>query len=180
MTLYMEDQTLKVKRHRRSFQVVRILDKECSDQSSKLEESRLEIDADKGRIIQAGCKAGSALYWQLKSSAPRSAALPFTAFVMLAETTRGSKHKKYAYEVSLRALPENQQAQGMRFEGSYRRSAIKLSIEAFDALSPRASGKMSKAMTTPKTPNMASTKGPQTRRQAPPITEDYDSSSLGY
>jgi hypothetical protein len=159
---------------------VKVLDKKCSDQSSKLDNSRLEIDAERGRVVQAGCRAGSALYRQLKASAPRSATLPFKAYVLLAETTRGSKHKEYAYQVSLHALPENMRPEGMRFEGAYRTSATKLSIEAFEALSPGANGRKSKATTTPKTLNTLSKKGSKRRHQAPPITDDYDSSSSGY
>jgi hypothetical protein len=177
----MEDQPLRHKRNRRSFKVVKVLDKKCSDQSSKLQESRLEIDAERGRVVQAGCRAGSALNRQLKASAPRSATLPFKAYVLLAETTRGSKHKEYAYQVSLHALPENQRPQDMCFEGAYQTSATKLSIEAFEARSPGANGRKSKAMTTPKALNMPpKSKSSQRRRRAPPVTDDYDSSSSGY
>jgi hypothetical protein len=177
----MEDQPLRHKRNRRSFKVVKVLDKKCSDQSSlKLDDSRLEIDAERGRVVQAGCRAGSALYRQLKASAPRSATLPFKAYVLLAETTRGSKHKQYAYQVSLHALPENQRPHDMRFDGSYRTSATKLSIEAFDALNSQANRRKSKATTTPKALYKPSKRGSGRRRQAPPITDDYDSSSSGY
>jgi hypothetical protein len=173
----MED-PLTDKRNRRSFKVVKALDKKCSDQSLKLEESRLEIDAERGRVVQAGCRAGSSLYKLLKASHPRSAALPFTAFVMLAETTRGSKHKEYAYQVSLHALPDDLRPQGMNFQGAYRTSATKLSIEAFEALSPSATGRKSKArMITHTATNMPAKKGPRRQYQAPPITDGYDSSS---
>jgi hypothetical protein len=148
-TLNMEDQPLKAKRHRRSFKVVKALDKKCSDQSLKLDESRLEIDAKRGRVVQAGCRAGSSPYKLLKAFDPRSATLPFSAFVLLTETTRGSRHKQYAYQVSLHALPKDPRPQGMRFAGAYRTSATKLSIKAFDALTPRANGRKSKATTTP-------------------------------
>jgi hypothetical protein len=122
----MEDQLLRDNRNRRSFWVVKVLDKKCLDQSNRLQESRLEIDAAKGRVVQVGCRAGSALYRQLKVSASRSTVLPFTAFVLLTETTRGSKRKEYAYQVSLHALPDNMRPHDMRFEGSYRTSATKL------------------------------------------------------
>jgi hypothetical protein len=174
----MEDQPLKAKRHRRSFKVVKALDKKCSDQTSRLGESHLEIDSERGRVVQAGCRAGSALYRVLKASAPKSAALPFNAFVMLAETTRGSKHKEYAYQVSLHALPDDLRPQGMNFQGSYRTSATKLSIEAFEALSPSATGRKSKArMITHTATSMPAKKGPRRQYQAPPIRDDYDSSS---
>jgi hypothetical protein len=176
----MEDQPLRGKRSRRSFKVVKALDKKCSDHTSKLAESRLEIDAERGRVVQAGSTAGSALYRLLKASAPRSATLPFKAYILLAETTRGSKYKEYAYQVSLHALPENMRPHDMRFEGSYRTSATKLSIEAFEALLSGANGRKSKAMTTPKALYKPSKKGSGQRRQAPPITDDYDSSSSGY
>jgi hypothetical protein len=176
VTWSMED-PLTDKRNRRSFKVVKALDKKCSDQSLKLDESRLEIDTKRGRVVQAGCRAGSSLYKLLKASDPRSAALPFKAFVMLAETTRGSKHKEYAYQVSLHALPDDLRPQGMNFQGAYRTSATKLSIEAFDALTPRANGRKSKATTTPKVLNTPSNKGSGRRQQAPPITDGYDSSS---
>jgi hypothetical protein len=104
----MENQPLRDKRNRQSFKIVKALDAKCLDQSCKLDNSRLEIDAERGRVVQAGCRAGSALYRQTKANAPRSATLPFTAYVLLMETTRGSKHKEYAYHVSLHALPENQ------------------------------------------------------------------------
>jgi hypothetical protein len=176
----MKDLPLRNKRNRRSFKVVKALDKKCSDQSSKLDDSRLEIDAERGRVVQAGCRAGSALYRQLKASAPRSATLPFKAYVLLVETTRGSKHKEYAYQVSLHALPENQRPHDMRFEGFYRTSATKLSIEAFEALTPQANRRESKATTTPKALYKPSKRGSERRRQAAPITDDYDSSSSGY
>jgi hypothetical protein len=137
MPLNMEDQPLREKRNRRSFKIVKALDKKCSDQSSKLDNLRLEIDAERGRVVQTGCRAGSALYRQLKATAPRSATLPFTAFVLLMETTRGNKNKEYAYQVSLHALPENMRPEGMRFEGAYRTSATKLSIEAFEAMTSK-------------------------------------------
>jgi hypothetical protein len=176
----MEDLPLRNKKNRRSFKVVKVLDKKCSDHTSKLAESRLEIDAERGRVVQAGCRAGSALYRLLKVSAPTSATLPFKAYVLLAETTRGSKlHKEYAYQVSLNALPENMRPQDMQFEGSYRTSATKLSIEDFEALTPQANRRKSKAMTTPKALNMPP-KGYRRRRRAPPVTDDYDSSSSGY
>jgi hypothetical protein len=180
VTWSMEDQPLRGKRNRRSFWVVKVLDKKCLDRSNRLQESRLEIDAAKGRVVQAGCRAGSALYRQLKVCAPRSAVLPFTAFVLLTGTTRGSKHKEYAYQVSLHALPENMRLHDMRFEGSYRTSATKLSIEAFEALTPQANRRKSKAMSTPKALYKPSKRGSGRRRQAAPITDDYDSSSSGY
>jgi hypothetical protein len=176
----MEDQPLRNKRNRRSFKVVKVLDKKCSDHTSKLAESRLEIDAERGRVVQAGCRAGSALYRLLKVSAPTSATLPFKAYVLLAETTRGSKYKEYAYHVSLHALPENQRPRDMHFEGSYRTSATKLSIEDFEALTPQANRRKSKATTTTyKALNTPSKRGSNQRRQAPPVTDDYDSSSSG-
>jgi hypothetical protein len=138
VTWNMED-PLRDKRNRRSFKVVKALDKKCSDQSLKLDESRLEIDAMRGRVVQAGCRAGSSLYKLLKASDPRSATLPFTAFVLLTETTRGSRHKQYAYQVSLHALPEDPRPQGMRFAGAYWTSATKRhrSIRCFDSKSKR-------------------------------------------
>jgi hypothetical protein len=159
---------------------VKALDKKCSDQSRKLEESRLEIDAKRGRVVQAGCRAGSSLYRLLKASDPRSATLPFTAFVLLTETTRGSRHKQYAYRVSLHALPKDLRPQGMRFAGAYRTSATKISIEAFDALTPRGNGRKSKATTTPKASITPSKNGSNRQHQAPPIADGYDSSSSGY
>jgi hypothetical protein len=180
MPLNMEDQPQRDKRNRRAFKVVKALDKKCSDQSNKLEESRLEIDAERARLVQAGCRAGSALYRQLKATAPGSATLPFTAYVLLAETTRGSKHKEYAYRVSLHALPENMRPEGMRFNGAYRTNATKLSIEAIEALTPQANQRKSKATMTPKALNTPSKKGSRRRRQAAPITDEYDSSSSGY
>jgi hypothetical protein len=168
VALNMEDLPLREKRNRRSFRVVKALDKKCSDQSSKLDNSRLEIDAERGRVVQAGSRAGSALYRLLKASAPRSAVLPFTAFVLLMETTRGNKNKEYAYQVSLHALPENQRPHDMRFEGSYRTSATKPSIEAFEALTPQANRRKSKAMMTPKALYKPSRRGSGRRRQAPP------------
>jgi hypothetical protein len=152
----------------------------CSDHINKLAESRLEIDAERGQVVQAGCKAGSALYWLLKATAPRSATLLFKAYVLLAETTRGSKHKEYAYQVSLHALPENLRPLAMHFQGSNRTNATKLSIKDFEALTSQASQRRSKEMTTPKALNMPpKTKGSRRRRQAPPVIDDYDSSSSG-
>jgi hypothetical protein len=180
MPLNMDDQLLKDKRPRRSFKVLKALDKKCSDQSRKLDAARLEIDAERGRVVQAGCRASSSLYKLLKASDPRSATLPFTSFVLLTETTRGSRHKQYAYQVSLHALPEDLRPQGMRFAGAYRTSATKLLIEAFDALTPRANGRKSKATTTPRVLNTPSKKGSGQQHQAPPITDGYDSSSSGY
>jgi hypothetical protein len=159
MTWNMEDLPHRDKRNRRSFRVVKVLDKKCSDQSNMLQESRLEIDAAKGRVVQASCRAGSALYRLLKVSAPRSATLPFTAYVLLMETTRGSKHKEFAYQVSIHALPENQRPQDMIFEGAYRTNAMKLSIESFEDLTPQTNRRKSKASTTPKALNTPSKRG---------------------
>jgi hypothetical protein len=180
MPLNMVNLPLRKKRNRRSFKVIKALNKKWSDHTSKLAESRLEIDAERKRVVQAGCRADSALYWQLKATAPRSATLPFKAYVLLAETTRGSKHKEYAYQVSLHALPENLKPQDMQFQGSYRTRATKLTIEDFKALSPKANQRKSKAMTTPKALYKPSKRGSGRRRQAAPITDDYDSSSSGY
>jgi hypothetical protein len=177
----MEDLPQRDERNRRSFKIVKALDAKCLDQSIKLDNSRLEMNAERGRVVQAGRRAGSALYRLLKASAPRSAVFPFTAFVLLMETTRGSKHKEYAYQVSLRALPKNQRPLDMLFEGAYRTSATKLSIEQFEALTPQANQRKSKAMTISKAPNMPpKPTSSRRRRRAPSITDDYDSSSLGY
>jgi hypothetical protein len=174
----MEDELLKGGRHRRSFRVVRALDHKCSDQSSRLEGSRLEIDADRGRVVQAGCRAGSALYRSIKADTPRLAALPFTAFVLLVETTRGSKHKHFAYQVSPHPLPKRRRPQGMNFQGSYQTSATKLTMEAFEALTLKANGRKSKATTTTyKALNTPTKEGSQRQRTAPTLSDGYETSS---
>lgn len=160
---------------------MRALDEKHSDLSSRLEDLRLEIDADRGQPVQAGCRAGSALYRLLKASAPRSAALPFTAFILLAQITRESNRKHFAYQVILHALPKSLRPQGMNFQGSYRTSATKLTMEAFEASTPKANGRKSKASTTYKALNMPpKPKGSRRRRRAPPMTDGYDLSSSGY
>jgi hypothetical protein len=129
-----DHQPLEQGKPRRSFRVVKALDMQYNDQTNRLSETRLEIDADKGRVVQAGCRAGSSLFRLLKAGGTKSATLPYECSVLLQETTRSSKHKRFAYTVSLRALPEHRRPEGMQFQGSYRTTATKLTIEEFDAL----------------------------------------------
>jgi hypothetical protein len=51
---------------KRSFKVLLALDHKQSDVSSLLEDTRLEISTDNGRVSQAGTCAGSQLFRALK------------------------------------------------------------------------------------------------------------------
>jgi hypothetical protein len=129
-----DHQPLEQGKPRRSFRVVTTLDMKYNDQTSRLSETRLEIDANKGRVVQAGSRAGSSLFRLLKADPRQPATLPYACSVLLQEMTRSSKHKQFAYSVSLLALPENRRPEGMKFQGSYRTTATKLTLEEFDAL----------------------------------------------
>lgn len=78
---------------KRSFKVLLALDPNQSDASNLLKDTRLEIDADKGRVSQAGTRAGSQLFRALKCSGAAKA--PCTVYVLLQETTRGSAKKEF-------------------------------------------------------------------------------------
>ena len=69
------------------------------DRSSLLNNGRFLISASNGRVSQVGTRAGSMLYQRLKGQG--SLKLPYKAGVLAEETTRGSRQKRYAYEVTL-------------------------------------------------------------------------------
>lgn len=117
----------------RSFRILGAFDLSRSsvvDQSSLLNSARFLINANNGRVSQVGTRAGSMLYQKLKSHV--AIRLPYIAGVLAEETTRGSRQKCYAYEVTLSGLPiEKRASEQLGFQGSYKTTALKMRVEDF-------------------------------------------------
>ena len=100
------------------------------DRSSLLNNGRFIIGASNGRVSQVGTRASSMLYQRLKGR--ESLKLPYKVGVLAEETTRGSRQKRYAYEVTLSSLPlERRASEQLAFQGSYKTTALKMKVEDF-------------------------------------------------
>jgi hypothetical protein len=117
----------------RSFRILGAFDMAKSpvvDRSTLLNNGRFLISASSGRVSQVGTRAGSMLYQRLKGQ--ESIRLPYKTGVLAEETTRGSRQKRYAYEVTLSSLPiEKRASERMSFQGSYKTTALKMKVEDF-------------------------------------------------
>lgn len=99
------------------------------DVTQKVRSSRLEINGESGRPLQAGARIGSTLCRQLKSEATRTCEAPTVFYVLLAETTRDSNGKRFAYQVSIEILKKGKQPTNLPFAGTYRTSTKKFSVD---------------------------------------------------
>jgi hypothetical protein len=61
--------------------------------------------------------------------------LPMCVSIMLQETTRGSKNKRYGYKVRIVPVTKCDQPANLPFKGTFSSSATKLIITEFDKLS---------------------------------------------
>jgi hypothetical protein len=117
----------------RSFRILGAFDMPKSsvvDRSNLLSNGRFLVSASNGRVSQVGTRAGSTLYQKLKRQ--ESIKLPYKAGNLAEERTRGSHHKRYAYEVTSSNLPiEKRASEQMAFHGSYKTTALKMKVEDF-------------------------------------------------
>jgi hypothetical protein len=118
---------------KRSFKVLGAYDDKNADVAALLADSRLEIDALKGRPCQAGARAGSQLYRTRKCKG-KKLNLPLCYRVMLQETTRGSACKRFAYEVLISPVKKCNRPTNMAFKGTFQSTATKMLLCEFDAL----------------------------------------------
>jgi hypothetical protein len=114
----------------RSFRVQAAFGGSCKvDLTDKVRSSRLQINGQSGRPLQAGARIGSALYRSLKLDATKTCRPPLMYYVLLAETTRGSKGKVFAYQVNIETLKKAEQPTGLAFAGTYRTRTRKFSVD---------------------------------------------------
>jgi hypothetical protein len=114
----------------RSFRVQAAFGGSCKlDLTDKVRSSRLQINGASGRPLQAGARIGSALYRSLKLDATKTCRPPLVYYVLLIETTRGSKGKVFAYQINIETLKKAEQPTGLAFAGTYRTKTRKFSVE---------------------------------------------------
>jgi hypothetical protein len=86
----------------RSFRVEAAFSGTCkTNVTEKVTGTRLEINLESGRPLQAGARVGSALYRSLKSVATSKCRAPLVYYILLVETTRNSNGKMFAYQVNI-------------------------------------------------------------------------------
>jgi hypothetical protein len=113
----------------RSFRVQAAFGGSCKvDLTDRVRSSRLQINCESGRPLQAGARIGSALYRSLKLEATKTCRPPLVYYVLLAETTRGSKGKVYAYQINIETLKKAEQPTGLAFAGTYRTKTRKFCV----------------------------------------------------
>ncbi|GAQ92877.1 hypothetical protein KFL_011770020 [Klebsormidium nitens] len=120
---------------KRSFRVIAAYDAKGNDVLALLKNTRLEIDAKKGRVCQAGARAGSQLFRTQKCQG-KKVSLPQNVVVLIQETTRGSTNKKYGYSVEigpllLESLPQAAFQTGLYIVGSSRATRIYIDERIF-------------------------------------------------
>lgn len=114
----------------RSFRVEAAFSGTCkTNDTGKVRGTRLEINRESGRPLQAGARVGSALYRSLKSVATSKCRTPLVYYILLVETTRNSNGKMFAYQVNIELLKKSEQPSGLAFAGTYRTSTRKFSID---------------------------------------------------
>jgi hypothetical protein len=99
------------------------------DMTHKVRSSRLKINGQSERPLQAATRVGSTLYRQMKSEATKTCRAPTVFYVLIAETTRDSNGKRFAYQVSIEILKEGQQPTDLPFAGRYRTSTKKFPVD---------------------------------------------------
>lgn len=120
---------------KRSFRVVAAYDSKGNDALALLKDTRLEIDSEKGRVCQAGARAGSQLFRTQKCQG-KKVSLPQKVVVMIQETTRASAKKKYGYSVEIGPVKKSNRPTGMPFEGTFQTTPTKMAIEDIESMKP--------------------------------------------
>lgn len=100
-----------------------------TDMTHRVRSSRLEINGESGRPLQAGARIGSTLYRQLKSEATKTCRAPTVYYVLLAETTRESNGRRFAYQVTIETLQKEEQPTNLPFAGTYKTNVKKFSVD---------------------------------------------------
>jgi hypothetical protein len=114
----------------RSFRVQAAFAGTCKvDLTDQVRSSRLQINGESGRPLQAGARTGSALYRSLKLEATKTCRPPLVYYVLLIETTRGSKGKVFAYRIDIETVKKDEQPTGLAFAGTYRRKTRKFCVD---------------------------------------------------
>jgi hypothetical protein len=114
----------------RSFRVQAAFGGSCKvDLTDKVRSSRLQINGGSGRPLQAGARIGSALYRSLKLEATKTCRPPLVYYVLLIETTRGSKGKVFAYQINIETVKKAEQPTGLAFAGTYRTKTRKFCVD---------------------------------------------------
>jgi hypothetical protein len=114
----------------RSFRVQAALAGTCKvDLTDQVRSSRLQINSESGRPLQAGARTGSALYRSLKLEATNTCRPPLVYYVLLVETTRGSKRKVFAYQINIETVKKAEQPTGLAFAGTYRTKTRKFCVD---------------------------------------------------
>jgi hypothetical protein len=135
---------------KRSFRVIAAYDAKGNDALALLKDTRLEIDAKKGRVCQAGARAGSQLFRTQKCQG-KKVSLPQRVIVLIQETTRGSLNKKFGYSVEIGPVKKCNRPTGLPFEGTFQSTATKMEIKDIENIkSPKKSPKTIRATQKPK------------------------------
>jgi hypothetical protein len=114
----------------RSFRVQAAFGGSCKgDLTDTVRSSRLQINGESGRQLQAGARMGSALYRSLKLEATKTCRPPLVYYVLLGETTCGSKGKVLAYQINIETLKKAEQPTGLGFGKTYRTKTRKFCID---------------------------------------------------
>lgn len=114
----------------RSFRVEAAFAGSCkTDMTHRVRSSRLEINSESGRPLQAGARIGSTLYKQLKAENTRTCKAPTVFYILLVETTRDSNGKRFAYQVNIETLKKGDQPTDLPFAGTYRTNVKKFPVD---------------------------------------------------
>jgi hypothetical protein len=162
---------------KRSFRVVAAFDSKGNNALALLKDTRLEIDATKGRMSQAGARAGSQLFRTLKCLQDKKASLPQRVVVMIQETTRASAKKKYGYSVEIGPVKKSNRPTDMPFEGTFQSTPTKMAIEEIERTKPSTKSSKTKATQTRKPGKKNVTKTPAAKKKAESIDSNSDSGS---
>jgi hypothetical protein len=130
---------------KRSFRVVAAFDSKGNDALALLKDTRLGIDATKGRVSQAGARAGSQLFRTQKCLQDKKALLPQRVVVMIQETTRASAKKKYGYSVEIGPVKKSNRPTDKPFEGTFQSTPTKMAIEEIERTKPSTKSSKTKA-----------------------------------
>jgi hypothetical protein len=114
----------------KSFRVQAAFGGSCKvDLTDKVRSSRLQINSESGRPLQAGARIGSALYRSLKLEATKTCRPPLVYYVLLVETTCGSKGKVFAYQINIETLKKAEQPTRFAFAATYRTKTRQFPVE---------------------------------------------------
>jgi hypothetical protein len=161
---------------KRSFRVIAAYDAKGNDALALLKDTRLEIDAKKGRVCQARARAGSQLFRTEKCQG-KKVSLPQRVLVLIQETTRGSLNKKYGYSVEIGSVKKSNRPTGLPFEGTFQSLATKMEVKDIESMS--SSKKVSKSIKATQKPKpiIARKKSAPAKKAAESVDSNSDSDS---